>query len=170
MKDARRVAMLAGISVADALAGNIRGTTKDLGWFNEDDLQADEPFYSRDQRDREAIKLELSNYLISNRDSAPSLQQIADKLQVSKGYLYYHFKELAALIVGNHAAWDSITQKDQQRLARWHATLHFLDPEIEDDLKIRKKALAHLQSTTRLPKQKLSEEINHVYEALTDYF
>jgi len=165
---ARRVAYRLGLALYDLLSGTGAQTTAPLDHtlycaLHPEYLNANK----KTKRDHRLVIKKIKAYL-NNSDHPPSLNQAANHVGVSKGYLNYRHPVLAQNIVKNHHSYTE--HKKFQRLlkAQSCALSYFIDEKYRECEKSRKQAYKTLRAETGLPKFMLKKAIQTAYNAITE--
>ncbi len=165
---ARRIAFQLGIRLVDLLEGTLRTTSDilDREWTR----NLPEPMRPRQRLktgDRDAILKRLTTeYVFLSEAFPPSLKEVARQLEVSVGYLHYHFPLQAQEFIRKHRVYLDLKKQVQERKAR-AAVLDFFTSESNAAIsKSRKNALRVLRLQTYLPKNLLRQEIDFVLRSI----
>ena len=161
---ARRIAFQLGLRLVDLLEGTLRTTSDilDPEWTQ----NLPEPMRPRRRPktgDRDAILQRFATeYFFTSRYLPPSLKEVARELEVSVGYLHYHFPLQSQEFIRKHRAYLDSKKQVQGQEAR-AAVLDFFTSESNAAIsKSRKNALRVLRLQTYLPKNLLRQEIDFV--------
>jgi len=166
LKMARRFAYKMGLSLFDLLSGNAHQATAVLNseWICElppSFMLADK----REKHNHRAILRKINKVLV-NLKEPPSLKCLAEKVDVSVGYLDYRHPLLAKSVVKEHQEFVDRMQQKKLYRAQSVALNFFNDEKYGKVNKSRKQAYRVLREETGLPKFMLKKAIQDAYAAL----
>lgn len=166
LRTARRLCYLLGISIIDLLAGEAHNCA---GVLSAEWVCEVEPNFMQKRRRNphdHAHILKTIKSILATENIPPSLLELANKLNISTGYLEYRFPVIVTKLRAVRKRMAAEEREKTILAARNSAVSYFAQESKGSSLISRKQAYRQLRAETGLPKWVLKSAIQEAFSAL----